>query len=337
DPTDADQMASFALSLSGQKKWDEATRAFTKLLGVAELPDNLAALARTQLAYIDVQKGNYSAAIETAKNVFTFRDKPNPQAINIALEALRKEKKHAESVTLLDPLVQKFPDDPFLNARYVESLTRAGQTEKARAHATTQAKRGTRNAIAIAEAYVQAGDTTSAAALIRSSIEARPDDLDLQFQLGSVLERAGDRKASEAVFAKLLEKDPNHAPSLNYLAYMWAESGVNLERAEEMLTRAVGAEPNNGAYVDSLGWVYYRRGNLELAEKYLTEATRLLPRDATVHEHLGDVLAKRGDMQRALASYRLALDLDPESKDIEKIRSKIAEIERNGPGSTTQR
>jgi predicted Zn-dependent protease len=337
DPNEPDVIASFALSLSGQKKWDEASRAFTQLLGVPELPDNLGALARTQLAYIDVQKGNYAAAIETARNVFVFRDRPNAQAINVALEALRKEKKHAESVTLLEPLVQKFPDDPFLNARFVEAQVRAGQPAKAREHAWAQAKRGTRNAIAIAEAYVQAEDTPSAVALIRSQIETRPDDLDLQFQLGSILERADDRKASEAVFLKILEKNPDHAPSLNYLGYMWAESGENLPRAEEMLTRAVGQEPNNGAYVDSLGWVYFRMGNLELAEKYLTDATRLLPSDATIHEHLGDVLVKRGDMQRALKSYRTAVELDPQSKDIDKIRNKIAEIERRGPASATPR
>jgi Flp pilus assembly protein TadD len=142
-----------------------------------------------------------------------------------------------------------------------------------------------------------------------------------------VLERAGDRAAAEKAFVTLLEKHPDHAPSLNYLGYMWAENGKNLERAHEMLVKAVSQEPTNGAYVDSLGWVYFRLGNLELAEKYLTDATSLLPRDATVHEHLGDVLAKRGDMTRALQSYRTALSLDPEGKETEKIRSKIAELE----------
>lgn len=100
-----------------------------------------------------------------------------------------------------------------------------------------------------------------------------------------------------------------------------------------MLTRAIGQEPDNGAYVDSLGWLYFRMGNLELAEKYLTDAARLLPLDATIHEHIEDVIAKRGDMRRALQLYRTAIDLDPASKDIEKIRSKIAEIERKGPAS----
>jgi predicted Zn-dependent protease len=328
DATDVDYLVSFGLSLAGQKKWDEATQTFTKLLGMSDIPDNLTTLARTQLAYIDVQRGNYAAAVETAKTIFVFNDKPNSQAINIAVDALKKQKKTDEAVALLAPLAEKFPSDPFVNARYVEALVRAGQGEKAAAQAAAQVKAGSRNAVAISEAYVQAGDNKAAVALMKSAIAAKPDDLDLQFQLGSLYERTGDRKASEAVFVDVLKKDPEHAPSLNYLGYMWAESGVNLDRAQEMLTRAVGQEPQNGAYVDSLGWVYFRLGKLDLAEKYLTDATRLLPRDPTVHEHLGDVLAKRGDMQRALQLYRTAVDLDPESKDVDKLRSKIAEIER---------
>src|SRR5258708_18988573 len=108
---------------------------------------------------------------------------------------------------------------------------------------------------------------------------------------------------------------------------MGAENGVNLDRALEMIKKAVAAEPRNGAFVDSLGWVYFQKGNLDLAEKYLNDAASLLPHDATVHEHLGDVLAKRGDYARALTAYRAALKLEPEAKDEAKLKSKIAELE----------
>jgi tetratricopeptide (TPR) repeat protein len=335
DPNDHDLVASFGLSLAGQKKWDEASQTFTKLVAMNDVPDNVVALAKTQLAYIDVQRGNYASAIETAKQIFVFREKLNPQAINIALEALKKQNKNAETVVLLEPLVKQFESDPFINARYVESLVRAGNAAKAREIAVTQSRLSTRHAVAVSEAYVSAGDQPAAVAILKGLIEGRPDELDLQFQLGSIYERGNDRKAAEAVFLKVLEKNPQHAPSLNYLGYMWAESNVNLDRAQEMLTRAVSQDPDNGAYVDSLGWVYYRLGKLDLAEKYLTDAARLMPRDATVHEHLGDVLVKRGDTQRALQSYRTAINLDPESKEVEKLRSKIAEIERKD--QTSQR
>lgn len=333
DPKDADYLAGLALSLSGQKKWDEAGKTFEQILGLSDLPDHIGALARTQLAFIDLQKGNNEAAFETAKSILTFRDKPNTQAINIAVEALKRQKKTADIVALLEPLAQKFDTDPFLNARYIEALVRSGQKGKAAQHAALQTKVGTRNTVAAAEAYVVSGENIAAVALMKAAANAKPDDMDLQFELGSVLERAGDRKLAEDTFLKLLEKNPDHAPTLNYLGYMWAENGENLERAHEMLVRAVNQEPTNGAYVDSLGWVNFRLGNLEQAEKYLTDATGLLPRDATVHEHLGDVLVKRGDKQRALQSYRTALSLEPEGKEGEKLRLKIAEIEKKDPST----
>ena len=327
-PEDPEILSSFGLSLIGQKKWDEASKAFNTLLGRGDIADHLGALARTQLAHIDFEKGNYEAALATAKSIFTFRDRPNTQAIDIALRSLKKLNRDGESVALLEPLVTKFESDPYVNARYVEALARGGQKEKAATLAAVQAKLGTRNAVTVAEAYVTAGDSPAAIALLKSAVAAKPDEVDLRFQLGSIYERSGDRKTAEQTFLAILDKNADHAPTLNYLGYMWAESGVNLEKAHEMLSRAVGQEPENGAYVDSLGWVYFRLGKLDLAEKYLTDATRLLPRDATVHEHLGDVLAKRGQRDKALALYRTALTLDPEQKEIEKLRSKIAEIER---------
>ena len=326
-PNDGDVLASLGLSLAGQKKWNDAAETFNKLLALPDAPENLTALARTQLAYIDLQRENYEAAFETAKTILVFRDKPNSQAINIALEALKKQKKTAEALALLEPLVAKFDSDPFINARYIEALVRNGQGDKAKQIAALQAKIGSRNAIAAAEAYSQANDLPSALALMKTAAAAKTDDVELQFELGSLYERSGDRKTAEKIFLDILDKNPDHAGTLNYLGYMWAEMGTNLDKAHDMLTRAVGQDPNNGAYVDSLGWVYFRLGNLELAEKYLADAVKLLPRDPTVHEHLGDVLAKRGDMPRALQLYRTALTLDPNAKDVDKLRSKIAEIE----------
>jgi len=327
-PNEPELLASFGLTEIGQKKLDEAERTFKSLLALADIPDNLRTLAQTQLALIELQRNNYDAAIAAAKPVFIFRDKPNPQAINIALEAMRKQKHYNQAVTILEPLVDRFGGDPFVNARHVEMLQRSGEKEKARAAAATQAKFGTRNIIATAEAYIQTGDHATALTLVSDALKSKPDDLELQFELGSAYERAGNQKGAERAFLTILDRNPEHAATLNYLGYMWADSNMNLDRAAEMLTRAVKQDPRNGAYVDSLGWVYYRQGKLDLAEKYLTDASRLLPRDATVHEHLADVLAKRGQHQRALELYRLALSLDPEAKDEAKLRSKIADAER---------
>jgi tetratricopeptide (TPR) repeat protein len=327
-PADPELLASYGLSQIGQHKYDEAAKTFQTLLAIADVPDNLQVLAQTQLAYIELQKGNFAAAIDRTRPILIFRDKPNPQAVNIALDALKKQKKYADAVALLQPLVDKYAADPFVNARYIEMVLRSGDKDRARAEASTQIKFGLKNTIAVAEAYIQAEMHEQALNILREATRTKPDDLDLLFELGSAYERSGDKKSAERTFLQILESHPEHAATLNYLGYMWAESGINLDRAAEMLNRAVHQEPRNGAYVDSLGWVYFRQGKLDLAEKYLTDATRLLPRDATVHEHLGDVFAKRGDYHRALDLYRAALTLQPEAKDEAKLRLKIAELEK---------
>ena len=327
-PDDPEVLTSFGLSQVQQKKYDDAAKAFRSLLALKDLPDNIQMIANTQLALIELQRGNFDTALAMAKPILVFQDKPNVQAVNIALEALRKKKSYNEALGLLLPLVEKYGSDPFLNARYVEMLVRAGEKDKAHEAALTQTKFGARNTVATAEAYIQAGDYPSAISLVKDALKTKADDIDLTFALGSAYERSGDRASAEKIFLDLLAKHPDNAQTLNYLGYMWAESGTNLDRAAEMLKRAVTAEPRNGAFIDSLGWVYFRQGNLDMAEKYLTDASRLLPRDATVHEHLGDVFAKRGNYARALKLYRDALTLEPEPKDEAKLRTKIAELEK---------
>lgn len=336
-PDDADILASFGLSLMGQRKFDDAAKTFKTLLALPELPDNVQVLARTQFALIDLQKGNYPAAVDAARPILVFRDKVNVQAVSIALDALKKQSRYADAVVLLQPLTEKFASDPFVNARYIEMLARAGDKDRARIAAATQSKFGIRNTVAAAEAYIAAAQYEPAIAVLRDALRSKPDDIDLEFELGSAFERSGDKAGAEKAFLQVLEKHPEHTGTLNYLGYMWAESGTNLDRAADMLNRAVTQEPRNGAYIDSLGWVYFRQGKLDLAEKYLTDATHLLPRDSTVHEHLGDVLAKRGETIRALTLYRAALTLDPESKDGPKLKVKIAELERQQQAQKTAR
>ncbi|HYM60207.1 MAG TPA: tetratricopeptide repeat protein, partial [Thermoanaerobaculia bacterium] len=327
-PDDPEILASYGLSQASQGKLDDAASTFKVLLGLRDLPENLSVLAKTQIARIHLQKGEYEAAVDSAKAVLVFHDMPNIQAVSIAVTASKKEKNDKQALQLLQPLVDKYANDPFVNASYIEVLTRLGEKEKARVAAATQAKFGTRNTVAAAEAMIQAENYTDSVALLKEALAAKPDDVDLQFELGSAMDRSGRKQESEKVFLGIIQKHPDHAGTLNYLGYMWAENGENLDRAAELVSKAISQEPRNGAYIDSLGWIYFRQGKLDLAEKFLTDATRLLPRDATVLEHLGDVLAKRGDIPKALNLYRTALKFEPEAKDEEKLRSKIADLEK---------
>jgi tetratricopeptide (TPR) repeat protein len=150
-------------------------------------------------------------------------------------------------------------------------------------------------------------------------------DPDLVFSLGVANERLGRHRDAETAFRKVLELDPHDGRTLNYLGYMWADRSENLPQALEMIERAVALEPANGAYVDSLGWVYYRLGRLPEARHHLEEAARLLPDDATILEHLGDLYVALEIPEKAREIYRRALAMDDEN--VEGLRRKLARLE----------
>jgi tetratricopeptide (TPR) repeat protein len=105
--------------------------------------------------------------------------------------------------------------------------------------------------------------------------------------------------------------DRDHAPSLNALGYFYAERNVNLEEAERLVRRALLQEPDNGAFLDSLGWVYFKQGRLRDAVEKLTEAAEKEP-DPVIFEHVGDALKEMGQTEQARQWWRKALELDPE-------------------------
>ncbi len=147
------------------------------------------------------------------------------------------------------------------------------------------------------------------------ALERFPDDPDLLFARGAALERLGRTAESEATFRHLLEVDPDNADAANYLGYMWADAGTHLEEALRLIGRAVELRPGSGAFLDSLGWVYFRMGRLEEAENWLRRAVRAGETSGTVLAHLGEVLAARGEAEEAKRYLERALELgcdDPE-------------------------
>ncbi|MBE2179298.1 MAG: tetratricopeptide repeat protein [Chthoniobacterales bacterium] len=140
---------------------------------------------------------------------------------------------------------------------------------------------------------------------------------DFHFQRGVAAERAGDHDAAAAYFRTCLEADENYAPALNYLGYMWAERGENLVQAEDFIRRAVAGEPDNPAFLDSLGWVLFQQGRYHEALPPLEQASKLSsPADPTIEEHLGDALDKLGRRHEAIKAWDRAAALEGASPDL---------------------
>lgn len=150
-----------------------------------------------------------------------------------------------------------------------------------------------------------------------------PDDTRVAFQRGALFERRGKYAEAEAAFRKVLARDPMHAQALNYLGYMLAERGERLDEAISLVERALAIEPDNPAYLDSLGWAFFQQRRYDRAEPLLRRAAERLPSNSVVQEHFGDLLWALGRRGEARTAWQHAVDGDRESVDLEALRRKI--------------
>ena len=154
------------------------------------------------------------------------------------------------------------------------------------------------------------------------------------FNYGATAEQAGLYDKAADLLRKSIALDPaNAAEAYNYLGYMWADHNMHLDEAEEMIRHALEIEPNNGSYLDSLGWVEFRKGNFDQALADLLRAAKNIERDdPIVFEHVGDIYLKLDRVSEALGSWQKALALDPKNKKLaEKIESTKTTISKGSP------
>ncbi len=156
-----------------------------------------------------------------------------------------------------------------------------------------------------------------------AALERHPRSRDLRFTRAVALERLGRLDEASAELATVIERYPDDAAALNYLGYTWADEGIRLEEARELLERAVELDPENPAYLDSLGWVHFRLGDIEQAEHWLRRSVELGGDDGTILAHLGEVLLAKGD-DDGRRYLRQALDLGCE--DPERVRQLLDDV-----------
>lgn len=159
-----------------------------------------------------------------------------------------------------------------------------------------------------------------AAARIR---QVGPNDWPLYYNRGIAYERSNQWPKAEADFRRALELAPDQPYVLNYLAYSWADRGEHLAEARRMLQRAAEKRPNDGAVVDSLGWVMLRQGQVSAAVQMLERAVELDSEDATINGHLGDAYWAAGRKIEAQYQWRRALTLNPTADDAAKLEAKL--------------
>ena len=276
----------------------------------ANRTDDAAGIA-LELARLWSRSGDWQRAAE-AGLAAAATDEPTVAAIGLRLgaRALANDGRVDDALARVGEADPNRPERAILR---IELLLAAGRVEEAGGEGSRLLSVWPRAPLAIGGAFQDHELYERALPLLEQAAEAAPDSLEASFRLATCYERMGRFDDAVTRFRHLLERAPSFSPALNYLGYLWIERAQNLEEALRLVRQAVRLEPDNGAYVDSLGWGEFQLGRYAHAVELLERAARLRPRDATVHEHLGDARAAAGDLTGAQEAYRRALDLGTET------------------------
>ncbi len=162
---------------------------------------------------------------------------------------------------------------------------------------------------------------------VQRTPEPQSEDWPLFYERGVALERLHRWPAAEADLLHALQLQPDQANVLNYLGYSWADQGIQLTRAHEMILRAVAQHPNDGAMLDSLGWVMLRQGDTAGAIKELEHAAEVDSEDPEMNGHLGDAYRAAGRKLEAYWQWQRALTLKPEADTVPALRAKLKTVQ----------
>ncbi len=176
--------------------------------------------------------------------------------------------------------------------------------------------------------YKEKDMTEASIRLIREGLLIDPQNTDLLFELGVIYDRQGDVDLAIEQMEAVLKLNSEHADALNYLGYTYADQGIQLDEAEAMIKKALEYKPDNGYIIDSLGWVYFKKGLFEEALLQLKRAVELIPDDPVVLEHLGDIYIQMNDPAKALEYYEQALQ--KADKDKKGLQEKIEQLNQDG-------
>lgn len=268
---------------------------------------------------------------EGAKRYFTRARElvPSDATACLALALIAESEKDYKTAIEHVRSSSALEEDPSLSLRLSYYLTQDSQLKGAVAVLENAHKKWPENAelaYFLALGYDDLKKQSKAVELLLKVVEKRPDHRDARFQLGAIYEKLGDIVKAEEHFRMLLKMHPRDASALNYLGYSLADRGLKLDEAEELVNRAVELSPDNGAYVDSLGWVYFKQGRRDEALTQLKKAIELLPDDETVWDHLGDAYEVMGATVEAWGAWKMAQIYAPKKPEFAK---KLSRVEGN--------
>jgi tetratricopeptide (TPR) repeat protein len=242
---------------------------------------------------------NYTQAIESFSKVLLLNPEFEQAYYDLASAQISADKP-ADALVTLEKTRQKFPQKFF--PEYLTGLAYSHQKD-----------------------YTNALIHFTAAEIIAQATDPKQLKDTFFFQIGATFERKGDYEQAEKYFEKCLELSPNLSEAQNYLGYMLADRGVKLDRARDLIDRALKAEPKNSAYLDSMGWVLFKLNQPKEALAYLLDAVKNSEEeDAELYNHLGEIYSALHQADKAREAWVKSISLEPS----ESIRRKLEQLAR---------
>lgn len=318
-----------ARALAGMGRRGQAVEKYQNLLN-SQKDENLKTVLRSRLAVLYEELHQYDKALELLREVAKAEPDRLESQLPLAF-GLKEAGKNEEALALVEELAAKFPDHPHVVLVKGQILGAMGQADKG-VELLTSSPAGTEDPetflLAASQLYVETKKYEDAEKVVKKGLETLPDSESMHFQLGAIYERQEKYSNAEESFKKVLEKNPEHPGVLNYFGYMLAERGQRLEEALAYVKKAVELDPHNGAYLDSLGWVYFQLKQYVPAELYLKQAAEIIDDDPTIMEHLGDLYRKLERYGEAGEYYEKSLAQSKENEEKKRIESKLSSVKK---------
>lgn len=275
-------------------------------------------IAQQQLAHWDAAIDAYAAAKSLT---------PNDSDLDAYLvQANITARRFDRADTVARAALERDPDQPRLVRLRAQALLKGGKAAEATKLLEDGAARNPKSreyVVGLADLYADQKRTDDAVKTLERARQAFGDDATLTMRMASVYEGGGRYADAERELRKLMADDPLNADALNSLSYLFAQHGLKLSEAVDLAERALKIEPDNPAFLDTLGWALFKQGRTEEAVEPVSKAAAVLVGNSVIQDHHGDVLAKRGRMAEAVAAWERALAGDGESIDRAAIEKKL--------------
>ncbi len=300
-----------------EKKYDEVlallqedTPSYTRdstTIDLSELPRLL------QMIAVLSEKGDYQAAIDRLLPI--VRAMPDNKQVKYHLGLLYERYEMPEkAIPIYEALLEKDGASANVHFRLGNALYKVGRISDALTlgeRIETLYPNATDGYLLMGRILFQEGSCLEAVDHLLSGIAKNTESPDLHYYLGMVYDKLGRFDAMVGEMETVLRLDPDDAHALNYLGYTFADKGIRLDDAAELLHKALSLYPKDGYFVDSLGWTYYKQNKLDSAIATLEEAVSLVTDDAVIFEHLGEAYFAHQQPHLAKTHWEKAIALNP--------------------------